>query len=88
MMTGGADCDAYCVCNFWGCNCEPCEKNPGACGFLRQSNELADEEEEDECTDFRYITPLSPEEKREFLAEKYCLDDDKVALRGIVQPWW
>ena len=79
------DCDAYCVCNIWGCNCEPCEKFPGACGFLGQSNALTDEEEEDECADFRYITSLSSEGKREFLAEKYCLDDDKVVVQNIYE---
>ena len=51
----------------------------------QQTHEQTDEEEEDGCTDFRYITSLSPEGKRDFLAEKYCSEDDKVAVQNIFE---
>ena len=80
-------CDGYCVCNTFGCNCDACDRVPGGCAMTRtqQTHERTDEEEEDGCTDFRYITSLSPEGKRDFLAEKYCSEDDKVAVQNIFE---
>ena len=74
-------CDGYCVCNTFGCNCDGCDRVPGGCAMTQ----LTDEEEEDLCADFRYIRSLSPEEKRDFLAKKYCLEDDKVAVQNIFE---
>ena len=135
---GNVQCDGYCVCNMWGCNCDGCQDYPGACAMTnnctcntfgcycdgcknyppygcnalgceaypdagcayvppiddyfavdmtktQQTHELTDEEEEDGCADFRYITSLSREEKRDFLAEKYCSEDNKVAVQNIFE---
>jgi len=80
-------CDGYCMCNTFGCNCDACDRVPGGCAMTRtlQTHERTDEEEEDGCTDFRYIKSLSPEGKRDFLAEKYCSKDDKVAVQNIFE---
>ena len=80
-------CDGYCVCNTFGCNCDGCDRVPGGCAKTRtlQTHERTDEEEEDGCTDFRYIKSLSPEGKRDLLAEKYCSEDDKVAVQNIFE---
>ena len=82
-------CDGYCVCNSFGCNCDPCDRVPGGCAMTKtqQTHELTDEDEEEDdgCADFRYITSLSPEGKRDLLAEKYCSEDDKVAVQNIFE---
>ena len=70
-------CNAYCTCNFFGCNCKGCELVLGACGWTRRMME-----NEDTCADFDFVTSLSAEEKRDYLADKYC-DDDQVACKDI-----
>ena len=40
---------------------------------------------EDVCADFRTFTSLSAEGKRDFLAEKYCAEDEKNAVEDIYE---
>ena len=73
-------CDgAYCACNVFGCNCDPC----GTCGSTRRMVDA--EENEENCDDFNSFTSLSAEGKRNSLAEKYCLDDDQVVREDIYE---
>ena len=44
-----------------------------------------DTENEDVCADFRTFTSLSAEGKRDFLAEKYCADEDQVVVEDIYE---
>ena len=44
-----------------------------------------DTEKEDVCADFHTFTSLSAEGKRDFLADKYCVDDDKVVVEDIYE---
>ena len=76
----GTRCYAYCACNFFGCNCDPC----GTCGSTRRMM-LDDEENEENCDDFNSFTSLSAEGKRNSLAEKYCLEDDQVVREDIYE---
>ena len=76
----GTQCYAYCACNFFGCNCDPC----GTCGSTRRMM-LDDEENEENCDDFNSFTSLSAEGKRNSLAEKYCLEDDQVVREDIYE---
>ena len=77
----GTQCDAYCVCNLFGCNCDPC----GTCGSTRRMMLDFDKENEDNCDDFNSFTSLSAEGKRNSLAEKYCLEDDQVVREDIYE---
>ena len=45
-------CNAFCVCNMFGCNCDGCEAVPGAYGWTRQM--MDDKENEDVCADFHF----------------------------------
>ena len=85
MIDHPGSCNGYCICNVFGCHCDGCERHPGDCGWTQQKHALMDEEEEDGCADFRYITSLSLEGKRDFLAEKYCLEDGKVVVKNIFE---
>ena len=78
-------CAGYCVCNVWGCNCDGCESVAGACGWTEQMQARMDTENEDVCADFRTFTSLSAEGKRDFLAEKYCADEDQVVVEDIYE---
>ena len=84
LPTSG-ECDGYCVCNTFGCNCDGCEFVAGGCGWTEQTHELMGKKNEDLCADFHTFTSLSAEGKRDFLAEKYCVDDDKVAVEDIYE---
>ena len=44
-----------------------------------------DTENEDVCADFHTFTSLSAEGKRDFLAEKYCAEDNKVVVEDIYE---
>ena len=83
MAKKNPKCAGYCVCNTFGCNCDGCEQVAGGCDVGQRM--FDDKENEDVCTDFRYITSLSPEDKRDLLAKKYCLEDDKVAVQNIFE---
>ena len=82
------ECDGYCVCNMFGCNCDGCEQVAGGCGWTEQTQARMDtdnKENEDNCADFRTFTSLSAEGKRDFLAEKYCVEDEKVVVEDIYE---
>ena len=77
-------CAGYCVCNTFGCNCDGgCELVAGGCGWTEQTQARMDTE--DVCADFRTFTSLSTEGKRDFLAEKYCVEDEKVMVEDIYE---
>ena len=76
-------CAGYCVCNTFGCNCDGCELVAGGCDYGRRM--FDDKEDEDVCADFRTFTSLSAEGKRDFLAEKYCAEDNKVVVEDIYE---
>ena len=78
-------CDSYCVCNVFGCNCDPCENYPGACDGVYSARLLDAEEDKDVCADFRYFSSLPAEGKRDFLADNYCSEDDEVAVEDIYE---
>ena len=78
-------CAGYCVCNTWGCNCDGCELVAGGCGWTKKTQARMDTENEDVCADFHTFTSLSAEGKRDFLAEKYCAEDNKVVVEDIYE---
>ena len=80
-----SSCAGYCACNLFGCNCEGCEQVAGGCGWTEQTHAQMDTEKEDVCADFHTFTSLSAEGKRDFLADKYCVDDDKVVVEDIYE---
>ena len=73
-------CNAYCVCNIFGYNCEGCEFIPGACGWTRRMMDA-----EENCSDFHSFTSLSADGKRNSLAEKYCFEEDQVVREDIYE---
>ena len=75
-MWDTSKCNASCVCNLFGCNCDGCEAVPGACGWTRRMED--NKEKEDNCADFDFFTSLSADSKRNLLADKYCNDDQVV----------
>ena len=56
-----------------------CEVRDDDCTRRMLDNE---EEKEETCTDFDFVTSLSAEDKRDYLADKYC-DDDQVVHEDI-----
>ena len=60
-----------------------CELVAGGCGWTEQT--YTGKEKDDGCADFRTVTSLSAEGKRDFLAAKYCVEEDQVVVDDIYE---
>ena len=77
-------CNAFCVCNIFGCNCDGCEAVPGAYGWTRHMMDAWQGERGRLCR-FPFFDPSwQKASKRNLLACKYC-DDDQVVCKDIYE---
>jgi len=76
--TTTTSCEGSCVCNIFGCNCDPCQ----GCPEFTSSNLSP---LEDECANFDEWTKMTEAEKVERLS-KYCVDDNGDEYLDIFEP--